>query len=261
MDNYLLSLKNHLRVMAALIELEFRRLMHDRNEIYLRGAQPILWLVLFGSVLGSLRAIPTGNIPYIDYIMPGVLIQSTTSVAIFFGLMMIWERETGILKKLVASPAPRMAIVMGRSFAAGARALSQAIFIIPLAMLIGVKIIPNPLYFLLALLIIFLSAGGFAGLSIIIASFLKSRERFMGLGQIIILPLFFASNSLYPLESMPYALQLFARINPMTYMVSAVRGLLVSGDTSLLLTDIAAILIFDAIIFTIASRTFKRIVE
>lgn len=254
-------MKDYFRVIEALIELEVRRLLHDRTEIYVRAVQPILWLVIFGSVLGSLKAIPTGGVPYMDYLMPGVLIQSTTSVAIFFGLLMIWERESGILKKLVASPAPRMAIVIGRSFAAGVRALSQAIFIIPIAILLGVKIIPNLAYLLLAFAVIFLSAGGFAGLSIMIASLLKSRERFMGIGQLIILPLFFASNSLYPIEYMPPVLQFFATLNPMTYMVSAVRGLLITGNISLLSTDISVILIFDVIIFSITALTFKKIVE
>ncbi len=250
-----------IRVMAALIELEFRRLMHDRTEIYLRAVQPLLWLLLFGPVIGSLRAIPTGGISYTDYILPGVLIQSTTSVAIFFGLIIIWERESGILKKLVASPSPRMAIVVGRSFAAGVRALFQMVFLLPIALLIGVRLIPNPLYLLLSTFVVFLSAGGFAGLSILVASALKSRERFVGIGQVLIFPLFFASNALYPIESMPAFLQFFARLNPMTYMVSAIRGLLITGDVSLLATDFAAILIFDALIFLVAARSFRHIVE
>ncbi len=255
------SIAEWLRVAYALIELEFRRLMHDRTEIYLRAFQPILWLVLFGPVLGALKAIPTGGIPYIDYIMPGVLIQSTTTVAILFGLIMIWERESGVLKKLVASPSPRMAIVVGRSFAAGVRALFQTIFIIPAAIIVGVQVVPNPAYFILAFAIIFISAGGFAGLSILVASSLKSRERFIGLGSAIIFPLFFASNSLYPIDVMPPIIQAFARINPMTYMVSAVRGLLITGNLAGLPTDIAAIIAFDIIIFAIAARSFQHIME
>lgn len=254
-------MRDYLRVILAMIELEFRRLMHDRNEIYLRAAQPIIWLLLFGHVIGALRAIPTGSTPYIDYIMPGVLVQAATSVAIFFGLLIIWERESGILKKLVASPAPQPAIVVGRSFAGGVRALFQSVFIIPLAILLGVTVILNPIYLLLALIVVFFSAGGFAGLSIMIAAILKSRERFMGLGQVIILPLFFASSALYPISSMPPLLQSFASINPMTYMVDALRGLLITGDLSQLPLDLGAIALFDIVIFTLASLTFRKIVE
>ena len=73
-------------------------------ELYTRAIQPVLWLVIFAPIMSSIKAIPTGNIPYIDYIVPGVLIQSTTMVAIFFGLTLIFERESGILKKLLVTP-------------------------------------------------------------------------------------------------------------------------------------------------------------
>ncbi len=254
-------MNDYVRIILSMIELELRRLAHDRTELYIRAVQPLLWLVLFGPVLGSFKDIPTGGVPYIDYIMPGVLVQSTTSVAIFFGLLIIWEREGGILKKLFASPAPRFAVLLGRSMAAGTRAVSQAIFIIPFAMLIGVAVSLNPLYLLLALLIVFIASSGFAALSIMIASILRSRERFVGIGQVIILPLFFGSNALYPLSAMPPALQWFAAINPMTYMVGACRALLITGDLSGLWLDMAAILLFDLVIFALSSLTFKKIVE
>ena len=248
------------RVIVAMIELEVRRIMHDRTELYFRAVQPLLWLLVFGYVMGSLRVIPTG-MPYMDYIMPGVLIQSATSVAIFFGLVIIWERESGILKRLVTAPAPRYAIVIGRSMAAGVRALFQAFIIIPIAILFGVKVLLDPLCLFMALVVIFISAGGFAGLSILVASILKTREKFMGIGQAIIFPLFFASNALYPISSMPQILQLFASINPMTYMVSATRALLISGDLSGLGIDILAIVIFDVAIFALASWNFTQVIS
>ncbi len=244
-----------------MIELEFRRLMHDQTEIYIRAVQPLLWILVFGHILGSLNSIPTGGIPYADYILPGVLVQSTTTIAIFFGLIIIWERESGILKKLVASPAPKSAIVVGRSMAAGVRALFQVILVLPISILFGIRILPNILYVLAALVLIFLSAGGFAALSILVASILKTRERFLGIGQLIILPLFFGSNALYPLSAMPPALQAFANLNPMTYIVSAVRALLITGDLSALPLDIEAIILFDLAIFALASWSFNKIIE
>ena len=101
-----------LREMFAMIELEMRRLRHDRTEIYTRAIQPILWLAVFGSVMSEVRGIPTGGIPYIDYITPGVLLQSTIFVSVFYGLTIVWERETGILKRLLVAPASRSATVV-----------------------------------------------------------------------------------------------------------------------------------------------------
>jgi ABC-2 type transport system permease protein len=254
-------MQDSIRIILSMIELEVRRLLHDQTEIFLRAVQPLLWLLIFGHVVGSLNTIPTGNIPYTNYIMPGVLIQSTTTIAIFFGLIIIWERESGILKKLVASPSPKFAIVAGRSMAAGTRAMFQAVFIVPFAMLIGVSVILNPLYLLGAAAVVFIASSGFASLSILIASILKSRERFMGLGQVIILPMFFASSALYPIASMPPVLQTLAHLNPMTYMIDACRGLLITGNLSGLGTDVLVILIFDAVLIGLATISFKRIIE
>lgn len=250
-----------LRNMFVMIELELRRLRHDRTEIYSRAVQPILWIVVYGPIMAGVRAIPTGNIPYTDFITPGVLIQSTTFVSIFYGLTIVWERESGILKKLLVTPASRYSTVIGRSMASGVRAIFQALIIVPVALLIGVRFVPNVLYFIFALLIIFFASGGFAAISIFVASFMKTRERFMGIGQAIIMPLFFASNALYPVKIMPPILQEFALVNPMSYVVSAVRSLMISGDLSSLPLDLASIAIFDAIMFVVASISFKKIIE
>jgi len=245
----------------VMIELELRRLRHDRTEIYFRAVQPILWIVIYGPVMSSVRAIPTGGVPYTDFITPGVIIQTTTFVSIFYGLMMVWERDIGILKKLLVTPASRYSMVIGRSMASGVRALFQALIILPIALVIGVHFVSNPVYFILAFIIIFLSSGGFAAMSTIVASFLKTRERFMGLGQAIIMPLFFASNALYPIQIMPPILREFSTFNPLSYVVDAVRGLLITGYIQNLPLDLAAIAIFDTVMFTIASISFRRIIE
>ena len=256
-----MTLNDSFREMLAMIELEMRRLRHDRTEIYTRAIQPILWLGVFGTVMSRVNAIPTGGLPYIDYITPGVLLQSTIFVSVFYGLTIVWERETGILKRLLVAPASRSATVIGRSIASGVRAVVQALIIFPVAILLGVKFIASPLYLLAAFLVLFLISGGFAAISIFVASIMKTRERFMGLGQALIMPLFFASNALYPIDMMPPALQYVAVFNPLTYAVDAVRGLMISGDVSNLAIDMAAIALFDVVVFAVASLSFRKIIE
>jgi ABC-2 type transport system permease protein len=251
------SLKN----IGVMIELELRRLRHDRMELWTRAVQPILWIAIYGTIMGNVRGIPTGNLPYTDYITPGVLIQSTTFVSIFYGLTIVWERESGILKRLLVSPVSRSATVIGRSMAAGVRAIFQGLIIIPIALIIGVSFIPNPLYLIGAFVVIFFAAGGFAAISIFIASFFKTRERFMGIGQAITFPLFFTSSALYPLSMMPPILKDIALVNPVSYVVDAVRGLMISGDLSGLPIDILAIAVFLVVMFSVASVSFKRIIE
>jgi ABC-2 type transport system permease protein len=250
-----------MRNVLAMIELEMRRIRHDRTELYSRAVQPILWIAVFGPIMGSVRAIPTGGIPYTDYITPGALIQSTTFISIFYGLTIVWERESGILKKLLVAPASRYSIVIGRALASGIRAIFQALIIIPVALLVGVKFMPSIPNFSLALAIIFASSGGFAATSILIASFMKTRERFMGIGQALTMPLFFASNALYPVSMMPEIMQRIARLNPMSYVVDAVRSLMITGNLTSLSVDLTAIILFDVVMFVIASINFRRIIE
>jgi ABC-2 type transport system permease protein len=250
-----------LKNILVMMELELRRLRHDRTEIYARTVQPILWIVIYGPVMSSVKAISTGGVPYTDFITPGVMIQATTFVSIFYGLTIVWERESGILKKLLVTPASRYSIVIGRSMASGVRAVFQAIIILPIALIIGVHFMPNPAYFILAFTTIFLASGGFAAISILAASFMKTRERFMGIGQAITMPLFFASNALYPIQIMPPILREFSTFNPMSYVVDAVRSLLITGNISNLPLDLVTIAIFDAVMFITASISFKRIIE
>ncbi len=244
-----------------MIELEIRRLRHDRtDDLYPSGAA-ILWLASSERLWAGSMPYPPAGSPIIDYITPGVLLQSTIFVSVFYGLTIVLERETGILKRLLVAPTSIYATVIGRSVASGVRAVVQALIIFPVAILLGVKFIANPFYIAAAFLILFLVSGGFAAISILVASIMKTRERFMGLGQALIMPLFFASNALYPIDMMPSALQLFAVLNPLTYAVDAIRGLMISGELGNILVDMLAILVFDMVVFALASLSFRKILE
>jgi ABC-2 type transport system permease protein len=246
---------------GTMIRLEMLRVKHDRTELYVRAIQPALWLIVYGTIMSQLHLFPTEGVPYTSYITPGVLIQSATFVSIFYGLTIVWERESGVLKKLLVTPMRQSTIVVGRSLAAGIRSLFQAAIIIPIALLLGVQFYWNALYFILALAILFFASGGFAAISIIAASFFKTRERFMGIGQALTFPLFFLSSALYPVAIMPPVMQAIATYNPMTYVVDAVRGLIITGNVVNIWLDIGVIILFDVVLFAIATACFRRIIQ
>src|SRR5579884_4056605 len=125
--------------------VELYRIRHDRTELYTRAIQPALWLIIFGETFTRLRAIPTGHIPYIDYLAPGIIAQSALFIAIFYGIQVIWERDAGVLAKLMVTPTPRIALVTGKAFAASIRALIQALVVLILAALLGVALTDNPI--------------------------------------------------------------------------------------------------------------------
>jgi len=222
-----------LRQCLALAEMELRKLLHDPTELVTRAVQPALWLAVFGEVFTRVRAIPTGQLRYLDFLAPGVLAQSVLFIAIFYGIAVIWERDLGIVHKLLVSPASRVALVLGKSLSAGVRGLTQGCTVYLLAWLLGVKIDwqLGPLAGVAAA--VMLGAAAFSTLSLIVACIVKTRERFMGIGQILTMPLFFASNAVYPVSIMPEWLKVAARINPLTYEVDVMRALMVRGGASL----------------------------
>ncbi len=216
----------------AITELEVRKLRHDPTELVTRAIQPALWLLIFGQVFTRLRAIPTGNIPYLDFMSPGILAQSVLFISIFYGIAVIWERDLGIVHKFLVSPTPRAALVLGKALGAGVRALSQAVIVYVLAFLLGVQINWHPLDLAGVLVTVLLGAALFSTFSLIIACLVKSRERFMGMGQILTMPLFFASNAIYPISIMPGWLQVLSHANPLTYEVDALRAMMLTQGTS-----------------------------
>lgn len=246
----------------VIAELEARKLRHDPTELITRAVQPVLWLLVFGQIFSRIRAIPTGNLNYIDFLAPGILAQSVLFIAIFYGIAIIWERDLGIVHKFLASPTPRAALVLGKALSAGLRSLTQAVLIYILALLLGVKMNWHPLSLLGVLVAVLLGAAFFSTLSLIIACIVKTRERFMGIGQILTMPLFFASNAIYPLSVMPDWLRIVAHINPLTYEVDALRRLMVVGGTSVygVGADLGILLAASAVLIILAGRLYPTVV-
>jgi len=100
---------------VAIVETDIRKLRHDPYELMTRMIQPAIWLLIFGQAMAQTKAIPTGSLSYLDYIAPGILAQSILFIAIFYGIALIWERDMGILHKILVAPAPRSFLVIGRA--------------------------------------------------------------------------------------------------------------------------------------------------
>ena len=218
---------------ATFCLVEIQRLRHDRTELVTRAVQPILWLLIYGETFNRLHAIPTGNVPYLAFLTPGIVAQSGLFVAIFYGIQIIWERDAGVLTKLLVTPTPRSALICGKSFAAGIRALAQVVVVLILAAILGVSLTDNPAAILGAFVVVMMGGAFFSCLSMTVAGVVLKRDRLMGIGQMITMPLFFASNALYPVGVMPGWLQVLSKVNPLSYEVDALRGLLIGSPTNL----------------------------
>ena len=232
-DSPLSVVRQLLSRMVTLCWVELRKIRHDRTEMYTRAIQPALWLLIFGETFTRIHAIAApGGLPYLDYLAAGILAQSTLFIAIFYGIQIIWERDAGVLTKLMVTPTPRAALITGKAFA-GVRSIVQAVVIVVLSALLGVALTTNPLNYFGVAVFVVLGSAFFACLSMSIAGLALSRDRLMGIGQAITMPLFFSSNALYPEHLMPGWLQAITKVNPLSYEVSALRGLLIGLPTNL----------------------------
>jgi ABC-2 type transport system permease protein len=200
--------------------------------------------------------------PYLDYMTPGILAQSVLFISIFYGIAIIWERDAGMLHKMLASPASRGALVLGKALSAGVRSFTQAFMIYGLALCLGVHLKLSALPMLGVILALLLGAAVFSTLSLIAACLVKTRERFMGIGQFLTMPLFFASNAIYPIALMPYWLQWLAMLNPLSYEVDVVRALMLPGMTSSfgLATDFAVLALCTVALVMVGARLYPRVV-
>jgi ABC-2 type transport system permease protein len=254
------ALGNYLAQTFGVAAAEVQKLYHDPLELLTRAVQPVLWLMLFGEVMAQVHGVAPGNIPYLDFLAAGILAQSALFVAIFYGISAIWERDLGVLQRYLVSPAPRSALVLGKALSAGVRALSQALIVYMLALLLGVGIDLNPISIFAAAAVIVLGSALFCTLSLIIACIVKTRERFMGIGQVLTMPIFFASNAIYPVSLMPAWLSAVSHVNPLTYEVDALRALMLANGASDygLLLDFGVLLGTSAVLTSIAATMYGR---
>jgi ABC-2 type transport system permease protein len=243
----------------VIADFEIRKILHDPTEVLLRAVQPALWLLIFGQVMARARIIPGQN--YLDFMSPGILAQSVLFVSIFYGIAIIWERDLGITHKFLATPTPRTALVLGKALSAGIRCIPLMLIIYVLAALLSVHIVWHPLNILGVIVLLLLGAILFSTFSLIIACLVKTRERFMGIGQLMTMPLFFASNAIYPIDMMPDWLKIIAHFNPLSYMIDGMRWLMIGTPSGYsLTTDFVVLTAVSAVLVAIGGALYKRVV-
>jgi len=261
--NPLTAVQRFLYKTVVIAGLDARKLRHDPTELVMRAVQPVLWLLLFGQVIAGRGLISSGDLPYIDFLAPGILAQSVLFIAIFSGMSLIWERDLGIVHKFLASPTPRTALALGKALSGGVRALPQCILVYILSVILGVKIDWSPLALIGVLAAIILGAAAFSAFSLIVALLVKTRERFMGIGQVLTMPMFFASNAIYTIEDMPHWLKVVAHGNPLTYEVDALRQMMLRSPPPShfsLALDFGVLVAVMIVMVLIAGRLYPRAV-
>ncbi|MDH6245354.1 ABC-2 type transport system permease protein [Mycobacterium sp. OTB74] len=248
------------RRMAAFALVELQKLRYDRTELVTRMVQPALWLLIFGQTFSRLHVINTGDVPYLAFLAPGIIAQSALFISIFYGIQIVWDRDAGILAKLMVTPSPASALITGKAFAAGVRSMAQVIGVLAIAYLMRIHLTFNPLRILAAMAVVMLGSAFFACLSMTLAGLVRNRDRLMGIGQAITMPLFFASNALYPVDIMPGWLHVLSAVNPLSYEVNALRALMLGTPGNPVL-DIGVLAVAALLGIASASALLPRLVR
>jgi ABC-2 type transport system permease protein len=228
--------------------------------IFMTLFQPILWLVLFTQIFKSLGGmLGPGGGSYLQFFAPGVLVMTVLFGSAFSGFGMLWDIDTGVLSKMLATPVTRISVIAGRVIATVVVLLIQALIIIILALIMGVHFETGAPGVLLAFLLLALLGLGFAAFSNGLALLLKRQETVMAVTNLMTMPLMFLSSLMMPAALLPGWLNAVRQVNPIDYAVVGARDLISNGyvwhDLWLSFVVLAALAVVGVIFGTMMFRT------
>ena len=216
------GLRQDLRAVRIVWYRELIRFKSDRLRAVTSLVQPVLFLFVLGTGLSSLagHGLPPG-ISFKTFVYPGVLAMSVLFTAIFSAASIVWDREFGFLREMLVAPVSRSAIVIGKCLGGATVATFQGIIILALAGAAGVPY--NPILFLTVIGELLLLSFTLTAFGVMMAARITQMQAFMALTQMLVMPLFFLSGALYPLNGLPTWLTVLTRFDPLTYIVSPMR--------------------------------------
>ena len=233
---------------------ELKVFFRERSRIVGSIIQPLLWITLFGSGLGASVSIEGVN--YQAFIFPGILAMSAIFSSIFFGTYIVWDRKIDFLKEVLVAPVSRTTIFFGKVLGGCTDTLLQLTVLLLLGFLLSIPLtlVSIPI----SIFILFLMAIGLVSIGLIIGSFMESFEGFNIITTFLIFPMFFLSGGLFPIDNLPTWLHIFTRINPMTYGVDALRGVILGISQFPLLLNLIVLITFDVLFIIFGTIAFKR---
>jgi ABC-2 type transport system permease protein len=236
---------------------QVKKYFRSKSRIIGSLGQPVLFLVSLGFGFGAIYQ-KAGEGSYIQFLAPGVISMSILFTAVFTGIEIIWDRQFGFLKETLVAPVSRLNIMIGKALGGGTVAAIQGVIVFVLSLLIGFR--PSNIYLLpLAFVFMVLIAVFFTSLGILIASLLKDMQGFQLIMNFILMPLFFLSGALFPFEGLPKALSFVTRIDPLSYGVDGLRGVLANASYFGIFTDFSVLAIITVFALALGGYFFSKI--
>jgi ABC-2 type transport system permease protein len=236
---------------------EVKRYLRSRPQIIASLAQPLLYLLVLGFGLGPVFQ-QSGQGSYVQFIAPGVIAMGILFTSIFSGIGLLWDRQFGFLKETLVAPVPRLYIMIGRTLGGATIAMIQGILVLVVCMIAGFR--PQGLAAVpLALMFMALTAIVFAGLGTVIGSSLRDMQGFQLIMNFLVMPIFFLSGALFPLDNLPAVLNAATRLDPLSYGVDGLRGALIDRATIGMGLDALVLVIVASVFLVLGARAFSKI--
>ncbi|MFH0949013.1 MAG: ABC transporter permease [Candidatus Aenigmatarchaeota archaeon] len=233
---------------------EMIRFARARSRIISSLAMPFFWLALVG--IGFSSSFKLLGMDYMNFLAPGIVGMMILFTSIFSGVSVIWDRQFGFLKEILVAPVSRTSIVLGKTLGGATVALINGLIMLVIAVLMGVLKLSAGIF--PAILFMLLTAVCFVSIGLIIASQMKSMEGFQMIMSFLVMPIFFLSGALFPLENTPLWMQTISHLDPLTYGIDGLRGSLVGMNMFPVWMDLAALVVFSGVLVLIGSWLFRR---
>lgn len=236
---------------------QLKRYVRSRARIVGSLGQPLLFLVALGFGFGPIYEKANGG-NYIQFLAPGIISMSILFTSIFSGIEIIWDRQFGFLKETLVAPVPRLHIMIGRTAGGATVATAQGLIVLIICLLVGFR--PASWAMLpVAIVLMFVIALLFTALGTAIASVLEDMQGFQLIMNFLVMPLFFLSGALFPLDNLPAGLVVATRIDPLSYGIDALRGVMLGASHFGLWLDVGVLAVMTALCLVAGSWLFSRI--
>lgn len=244
-----------LPVLRMIWQRDLIRLSRDRAMIAGSIARPVLWLLILGLGMGS--AFPGfQGVRYVEYLFPGIVALNLLFASFLSAISIIWDREFGFLKEMLVAPISRLSIALGKAASGATVATLQGCIVLGFIPLVGIS--AGLRQVLLGIPIMFLISFAMTSLGLVVASRMTSFEGFGTVANFIVMPMFFLSGAIFPLENAPSWAGVLGKLNPMTYGVESLRGIFLNHQPIFLAGNLSILAIFAVIAVSLAVWAFTR---
>jgi len=236
---------------------QIKKYLRSKARLFSSLGQPVLFLVALGFGFGPIFQ-KAGGGDYIQFLAPGIIAMSVIFMSVFSGIEVIIDKQFGFLKETLVAPVSRFSIMIGRTLGGATVATVQGVLVFIISMMVGFRPIWGPETILVFIYIIF-TAILFTSLGTMIGSIVNDMHAFPIIINFLIMPLFFLSGALFPLNNLPEIIHIIASLNPLTYGVDGIRGILTGVVHFGFFVDFSVLLFFVVVVLSLGSYAFSKI--